>query len=378
MPTLREKAQLLRGLITGERAFTGPFYVSVDLTRRCNLNCLYCRFHSSQSNFPSPVKAPVEDMPFDVYLALLDRLAQGGRTRELIFAGEGEPVLYPYFSQALRRAKQAGLHVNLITNGTILTPDLVAELIDARLDLLTISIWASSEEEYAELCPGTAPRFHQLALDALQLVTDVKAKQGSRLPQLRLHRPLSRINFATVETAVDQALSSGCDQLTVAPVHSLKGELASHTLSAAEEKQVAGSLARMKRRLRAAKVDHNIETALQLYRIGEAVWEKIPCYAGWLHSRIRIDGSVFPCGRCDLPLGDLKESSFDDIWNGQPYREFRRTASTREGLASLRDTCLCSYCCHIRNTVKVDRIFRWIRPLTSRTAQFPPEFLDGN
>ena len=54
MATLRQKVQLLRGLIDGEIAHTGPFYVQVNPTNLCNLQCQGCRYHSSDNGAISP------------------------------------------------------------------------------------------------------------------------------------------------------------------------------------------------------------------------------------------------------------------------------------------------------------------------------------
>jgi len=52
MPTINQNLRLLQGLIAGDTAFTGPFFVTLDLTRRCNLKCIGCRYHSSQVDAP--------------------------------------------------------------------------------------------------------------------------------------------------------------------------------------------------------------------------------------------------------------------------------------------------------------------------------------
>ena len=39
------KLKLAAGLLFGQRAFNGPVYVNLDLTNRCNLNCVGCRYH---------------------------------------------------------------------------------------------------------------------------------------------------------------------------------------------------------------------------------------------------------------------------------------------------------------------------------------------
>jgi len=52
MATFKQKVQLLRGLIHGEAAYTGPFFARVDITARCNLHCLGCLYHSSKTRKP--------------------------------------------------------------------------------------------------------------------------------------------------------------------------------------------------------------------------------------------------------------------------------------------------------------------------------------
>ena len=193
-------------------------------------------------------------------------------------------------------------------------------------------------------------------------MTDVKARRKSRRPYLRLHRPISRNNFRSIGAALERACTTSCDQFTVTPVHSLKGDVSSDKLPAEEEAEVRQTLLGMRARMRRFGLRHNIDAALELYRVGDDVWKTVPCYVGWVHSRVRVDGTVFTCGRCDLPMGNLTERSFREIWNGERYRAFRRSVSTREGLEGMKAHCLCGYCCHIRGNVQIDNIFRWWAP----------------
>lgn len=64
MATLYQKTKLFRGLISREIAYTVPFHVSVDVTRRCNLKCLGCRYHSTEVNRPSLTDHSVMDVSF--------------------------------------------------------------------------------------------------------------------------------------------------------------------------------------------------------------------------------------------------------------------------------------------------------------------------
>lgn len=94
MATLKKMVKLLRGVINGEVAYTGSFYVDVDITRRCNMNCLGCQYHSSKTKGPSPGVREVKDMPFELVSRLGKELSRLG-TREVIITGEGEPFLHP-------------------------------------------------------------------------------------------------------------------------------------------------------------------------------------------------------------------------------------------------------------------------------------------
>jgi MoaA/NifB/PqqE/SkfB family radical SAM enzyme len=93
MATLLAKAKLLRSLLTGDEAATGPFYVTVDVTRRCNLRCIGCASHSPYVARPTPGGQTAADLSFDLFKSLCDELRALG-TPELIFSGEGEPLLH--------------------------------------------------------------------------------------------------------------------------------------------------------------------------------------------------------------------------------------------------------------------------------------------
>ena len=51
-----------------------------------------------------------------------------------------------------------------------------------------------------------------------------------------------------------------------------------------------------------------------------------PCHAPWMHSLIDYNGLVYVCCMTReqiKPLGDLKKSTFSEIWNGNAYAQIR-------------------------------------------------------
>ena len=96
------------------------------------------------------------------------------------------------------------------------------------------------------------------------------------------------------------------------------------SLSKDEELQTRNLLVGLKRRFRDGSLSHNIDEMLCRYETGPHVWDRMPCYIGWISSRMKPDGSILPCAPCNLVLGSLQETTFHEIWNNAAYRDFRR------------------------------------------------------
>lgn len=363
MATLYQKIKLLQGLITGEVAYTGPFHIMVDVTRRCNLRCLGCRYHSSEVYRPSPGDQSVLDISFDMLKKLFEELRTMS-TRTLFLLGEGEPFLHSRIFDIIAVAKEAGFYVTIITNGTLLDRDRIKSLLDSRLDVLHVSLWASSPKEYEQQYPGTDPNNFKRVVNGLKLLKSLKAEQQSDFPSVTLHHPINRRNFQKIDAMVDLALITGCDTISFSPFLSTQGTLSSYSLSLDQERSLCLSLVQMRKQMRFLPLNHNIARTLLHYRMGRAMggqW-KLPCYIGWYHSRIKVDGTVLPCGRCNIVMGNLGKNSFHEIWNGSSYRIFRRQTLTREGLATLGEQCDCEFCCYTEDNLRVHRLFRWLAP----------------
>ncbi len=361
MATFREKMLLLKGLLKGDTSYTGPFYVAVEITRRCNLNCLCCRCHSPDLNRPSIGDQSVKDMSVKVFDDLCHELEKMGTTH-LIFTGEGEPFLHPHLFDFIAVAKRAGLSVILFTNGTFLDETRIQAILDSDLDVLKISLWACSYEGYKLNYPGGDPENFKKIIEGLKLLSRMRFRKKSNLPTINLHQPINRLNYNELDTMLALTRKTGCDCLTFSPIQTWRGQLQELALDKEEETALRSSLVQVGKQLDSFSIDHNVDNVLLRYGIGEAVWEKLPCYIGWIWSRVKPDGTVVPCNTCDLVMGDLKEKRFRDIWNDSAYRAFRRKAMTREGLESMSEYCDCGFCCNVWDSARVHKFFRWFSP----------------
>jgi MoaA/NifB/PqqE/SkfB family radical SAM enzyme len=111
----------------------------------------------------------------------------------------------------------------------------------------------------------------------------------------------------------------------------------------------------------------NIDSAIRRYAFVPLHRKTAACYAGWFHARVRVDGTIVPCGAVDIVTGHMASQAFDEIWNGQEYRRFRRCMRTYEGMRELSmDEDNCKYCCYAWDNQRIGRcvggwLERWLR-----------------
>jgi MoaA/NifB/PqqE/SkfB family radical SAM enzyme len=116
-------------LTVGQWLRFGPFLAHLVVTRRCNLSCGYCNEYDDHS-------PPV---PFDVLDRRLTKLREL-RTWMVCLTG-GEPTVHPDLTRIVARMRELGFRRRqLITNGYLLTPDLIERLNEAGLTDLQISV----------------------------------------------------------------------------------------------------------------------------------------------------------------------------------------------------------------------------------------------
>src|ERR687894_2139362 len=107
-----------------------PLGLLAELTYRCPLHCPYCS---------NPVTVPqATELRLDEWFRVLDEARQLG-VLQLHLTG-GEPLARPDLTPLVARARDLGFYVNLVTSGVGLDERRVAELAQAGLDHVQLSI----------------------------------------------------------------------------------------------------------------------------------------------------------------------------------------------------------------------------------------------
>jgi len=111
----------------GQGAFGGlPLRLTVELTADCNLRCPHCEFTPPRAMAEKQGLAPMLHVP----LKDLDWLAREvfPHVTEIIPSVVGEPMMYPFWDEFLAHCATHGVFIDVVTNGTYLTPESLARL----------------------------------------------------------------------------------------------------------------------------------------------------------------------------------------------------------------------------------------------------------
>lgn len=112
-----------------------PLCVDLELSSACNLNCPMC--YTTTEHFKENVVR--KNMPYELFTKIIDEIA--GKVPALRLSWRGEPMLNPHFLDCVVYAKNAGIpEVSTLTNGTYLDLDMFKKLVDAGIDIITVSI----------------------------------------------------------------------------------------------------------------------------------------------------------------------------------------------------------------------------------------------
>ena len=128
----------------------------IQVVRHCNHFCGFC------SNPSTPYVHT-----FDTMKVLVDDLVARGYFGVILTGGE--PSLHPDLPRICRYARDAGLHVRMITNGTRLAdPAFAREMAEAGLSLVHVSVYSVRPEVEARLrgMPGTLEKAFAAAKNA--------------------------------------------------------------------------------------------------------------------------------------------------------------------------------------------------------------------
>jgi radical SAM protein with 4Fe4S-binding SPASM domain len=249
-----------------------PEIVQIEATNICNAKCTFCPRDDMTR------RQGVMDM--DLYRKVVDECASLGISHVRMH-NYGEAFVDKQLPAKIAYAKSKGIpEVGVITNGSLLGPEVAKAVIEAGLDAINISLDAAGKETFESTRIGL--KYDKVIANVEGLVR-IRGELGRKRPKLILS--FVRQDNSAEEQAFIDHWSAVADKIHITELHNWAGTL--------------------KRR-----ADVNV-----------------PCYRQWLTFTVLWDGRVSLCC-ADLDghvvLGDLNSQTIADIWNSDAYRRVRR------------------------------------------------------
>jgi len=302
-----------------------PAVLYLEATAVCNLDCPMCPI---TMHFP---EYQYETKWFQI--ELLPKLAELlPLARRCFLSGGGEPFLHPRFFEIVAAVKSAGAEAIFNSNGTLLDEARALRLIELQADCVSFSVDGSSAETYQAIRRGAD--FEQVCANIARL-SRLKQKRGSERPFLNLQFTLQDRNLNDLGGLVELARRLGIHHVVVeplTPVFNFNSEYRAYYQAHAVPPAAAAP------RLR--QIQPEAERAGILltshYLDQEQPRTARPCVEPWLTFGVRVNGEVFACCGAPLLMGNLAEQSWQEIWNGEAYRNLRRGLARGEAPESCR------------------------------------------
>jgi len=300
-----------------------PLMVFVELTRRCNLKCRHCDIWKTKEG-----EADLADheVSADRLLEVLTGLAAEGLVAVDLFGGE--PLLRQDLPRIVAGCKAAGLHVTVTTNGVLLNRRRSAELVTAGLDQLLVSIDGPTAELHDEI-RGVEGSFAR----ATSGIATFRELAGDRA-RVGLNTLVCLKNLSTLPDMVDLVADAGATQLRLLPYHqcypfNVYGQDDSLLPRPGDVPALARALDALQERARGRGVVTNSPS----YISGIVGWyagdrTKVRCMAGLGVCDINAFGELYPCYTLGKHAGNVKESSFSQLWRNPEIKALRATGKS--------------------------------------------------
>ena len=271
-----------------------PFVVQIFPVYACNFKCKYCIFSVKKSK-----RGFISDkimMSLDLYKKCVDDMTHfNSKIKVLRFVGIGEPLLHKNIVEMVKYTahKNIANTIEILTNASLLVPELSDKLINAGLNRLVVSIQGTDCKKYKDVCDAD--------IDFDKFI--------SNLRYFYKHKNDVQVYIKIVDTALDgkndkekfyKIYGECCDTIAVehtVPIHT--------------------------------GIDYNDVLKKNdnqtLTQFGLPVKDVKICPQPFFTMQINPDGKVVPCYSFEYPciVGDCSLQSVTEVWNGKVFQKIR-------------------------------------------------------
>jgi heme b synthase len=291
-----------------------PKWIAWEITRRCNLNCVHCRSSSKLDIAGHP------DCSLEEAKRMLDDI-KSYADPVMVLSG-GEPLLRPDVFDIASYGTDLGLRMCLATNGTLVTEETCRNIKESGIKMVSLSLDGSTAEVHDNFrnqlgaFEGTMNAIRLFNEHGIQFLINSSFTKRNKTEATKIYELVKKLGATAWYLFMIVPTGRGEDIMEeLIPESEYEDILNWHYDMEREEQEM---LVRP-------------TCAPQYYRIvlqrSKAEGEKFKrrslkfstggskgCLAGQLICLVDVDGNVLPCSYFPKSGGNIREQSFQDIW----------------------------------------------------------------
>lgn len=311
-----------------------PTNLYLETTNRCNLRCRGCILYDEK-------REPERDITLQDFFMITDQLEDLERTT---LHGVGEPLLNSELPAMVRHPKKRNVYTLFNSNGILLNQKRQYELIESGLDELRISLDAATATGYKKI--RNSNEFERIVRN-LRSLSKLQDSQSLTRPKLSLWFLGTKENISELPEFVKLAVDMGiyevylqrlvyfqdAEGFGVAQENKSLQDTDDKSLELIRQSQELAKTLGL--RFNASGLCQPMQS-IQSDSAKEMPWSR--CFRPQTLIYITANGNLLPC--CIAPfatvdyasiiLGNVYESSLNDIWQGTRYKNFRNQLQTTD------------------------------------------------
>ena len=321
-----------------------PFSLTLEITFRCNQNCMMCPQSTDKWKDNSRLLKNLKDLDelsSDEIKSLVDESVSLG-IKNITITG-GEPLLRPDTIEISRYIKSKGITCNLLSNGTLIEEDMAREIVRSGIDKITFSL--DGPKDIHEEIRRSNNSFDKLK-NAVNLLKKEKVRIHSKTPYISLTCTISALNANRLSETIDVAKDLGVNIhygylfYTTKEMEDNTNKIFPIGLSKDEDQNVEESLKQIDtvslqreiNRINEKALDCGMRVSFQPPLKGRDIERRFyddsftytdKCFYPWYAVRVNPYGEVYPCSM-GVNMGNIRQKKLNKIWNGDEYTRFRK------------------------------------------------------
>ena len=320
-----------------------PIIIEVNLTNRCNLNCISCNAMGKSLYNPN------KEIKAEHFVNFFKSLKN---VKTVHITGGGEPLLYPGINEVFQSIMSTNVKGSMTTNGSLFTEKTIESMVKGKWNNIFISLDAPDAKTH-DFLRGKKGTFEKV-INNIQKINYYKRKYKTKIPFIVLGMVLSKYNINKIDKYIELAKQISATSIILQPLRVRNTEFGDVlTLSDDDKKEFLNNVRKF--RDSAEGLDHNFDYFDNLFieqtnnikktinkycENGKDTQSYLPCYHPWFFLSVQPSGQVYPCSfQMEKDFGNIKNNGISKIWNSNKF-ELLRKSVYEKNLPSF-----CNMCC---------------------------------